>query len=219
MASILDKWRSVSKDSSWATDFQKHLDALERDLGLPNEFFDSLLEEDDWSFIIKIHALVESAVTYMLAHQPGLRALGDVLGRLDLNDPKKGKVAVAKALNLLDPGDRSFIRALAELRNDLVHNISSVNFDLGHYVHSRDSQQKKSFAFSFSVGLDKKQLETDDLKYNTIKFIIANPKFSIWLSTMCFLSLIYLKKELGRSEIKLAEVQSAAIEAIDGRSN
>ncbi len=38
------------------------LQELELDLGLPKGFCIKLLEEDDWSFVIKLHALLESAV-------------------------------------------------------------------------------------------------------------------------------------------------------------
>ncbi len=39
---------------------------LERRIGLPEGFFAHLLDENDWSFIIKLHALFEAACTHML---------------------------------------------------------------------------------------------------------------------------------------------------------
>ena len=42
------------------------LQELELDLGLPKGFCFKLLEEDDWSFVIKLHALLESAVSELI---------------------------------------------------------------------------------------------------------------------------------------------------------
>ena len=39
---------------------------LEEDLGLPDGFYQTLRSESDWALIIKCHAIVESALTYLL---------------------------------------------------------------------------------------------------------------------------------------------------------
>lgn len=46
-----------------------HFEAVEelvKELGLPEGFYAELLGEDDWSFIIKLHALMEAAVTGLI---------------------------------------------------------------------------------------------------------------------------------------------------------
>jgi hypothetical protein len=40
---------------------EKVLESLEKDLGLPRGFCFRLRHEDDWSFVVKLHALIESA--------------------------------------------------------------------------------------------------------------------------------------------------------------
>jgi hypothetical protein len=39
---------------------------LESKLGLDQGFFGNLQSEDDWSFVIKLHALFEAACTHLL---------------------------------------------------------------------------------------------------------------------------------------------------------
>jgi hypothetical protein len=45
----------------------KNIKDIERDLGLPIGFLVTLKEEDDWSFIIKLHALFEAAYSHLLS--------------------------------------------------------------------------------------------------------------------------------------------------------
>ncbi len=49
-----------------ADSIKKRLSALEIDLHLPSGFVMRLLDEDDWSFVIKLHALFEAALTCAL---------------------------------------------------------------------------------------------------------------------------------------------------------
>ena len=39
---------------------------LERHVGVREGLFQRLLEEDDWSFVIKLHALLEAVCTHLL---------------------------------------------------------------------------------------------------------------------------------------------------------
>ena len=69
---------SPSDPIAWVGQFEK-------ELNLPNGFFLNLLiKEDDWSFIIKLHALVEAAVSHLLASICGDRLL-DIFTRLELS--------------------------------------------------------------------------------------------------------------------------------------
>lgn len=75
---------------------------FEKDIGLPAGFLVNLLiKEDDWSFIIKLHALVEAAVSHLLATICGEELL-TVFTRLQLSSETVGKLAFAKALHTLD---------------------------------------------------------------------------------------------------------------------
>src|SRR5262249_17331830 len=134
-----ERWRRTmtivwDKPDSDAT--RVALSKLETDLGLPPGFCEGLHEEDDWSLIIKLHALFESVVTQMLASHLGQEALLDVFDKIEMGREDTGKLAFAKALNLLDGNQRGFVRVLSRLRNDVVHDVRKVTFDLSAHVAS-----------------------------------------------------------------------------------
>ena len=49
------------------------LQVLESELNLPPQFLERLRLEDDWSFVIKTHALVEAAVSHQLSQNSLIR--------------------------------------------------------------------------------------------------------------------------------------------------
>ncbi len=56
------------------TEMSKEVSELESLLGLPNGFYNNLLAEDDWSFVIKLSALFEAASGQALATKLGSSA-------------------------------------------------------------------------------------------------------------------------------------------------
>jgi len=54
------------------------LATIEEDLGLPTGFCVRLQNEDDWSFVVKLHALLESAASDFLAKAFGRQELADI---------------------------------------------------------------------------------------------------------------------------------------------
>ena len=80
---------------------------LEHDLGIPHGFCLKLREEDDWSFVIKVHALFECAVAEQLTRIFRRKELADVFSRFELSNTKTGKLALIRALNLLPAGPYS----------------------------------------------------------------------------------------------------------------
>jgi len=118
---------------------------LEENSGLKNGFFQSLVAEDDWSFIIKIHALYEAAVTNLITERIGEKSLEPFFSRLELGDKSRGKLRLAKDLGLLDEDERKFIHALSEIRNDFVHDVRNTNANLEAYFDglSKDGSTRK----------------------------------------------------------------------------
>jgi len=58
---------------------------IESAVGVPQGFLESLKNEDDWSFVIKIHALLEAAVSHLLCKTLGRDELADVLSFTELS--------------------------------------------------------------------------------------------------------------------------------------
>jgi hypothetical protein len=129
---------------------EKGIAELEERIGVAPGFFDSLVREDDWSFIIKLHALLEAACTHFLLFHFKEPALADVLARLELSNKTSGKIAFLGALELVDKPTRRYIAALSELRNSLVHDVRNSRFQLVDWVLTLDSTQLKQFATAFS---------------------------------------------------------------------
>lgn len=128
------------------------LSAARAELKEQVSFLCNLLAEDDWSFIIKSHALLEAAVTQMLVEYLGESQLKTYIERLPLSDSQLGKIVIAKQLGLLDEKERKFIRWFSELRNILVHKIENVNFNIQEHFKQLDKNQKKAWMDTICCG-------------------------------------------------------------------
>jgi len=120
-------------------------------LGLDGALLHQLSESDgDWSFVIKLHALMEAAVSDLLTKQLRNESLRKIFDRLEMSNQSTGKVAFIKALNLLPKESRRFLGALSQLRNDLAHNIKKAQFNFREHVTHMDAQALRSFIADMS---------------------------------------------------------------------
>jgi hypothetical protein len=106
-------WDVISKEQG---DF-------EESVGLPRGFAGGLAQGDDWSFIIKLSALIDAALTWALAARFNADpVLEDHLARLNVGGPT-GKLELAKDAGLIDKQIAKFIDKLQQLRNKNAHDI------------------------------------------------------------------------------------------------
>ena len=169
---------------------------FEKDLGMPEGFIADLKNQDDWSFVIKSHALLEAALTQLIAHHVGRSELKPILARIDMSNAQFGKAAIGGALGFLTKPERRFIRALSELRNDLVHDIRNVNFDLGAHINTAAEDAKDASALVRTWVL---VVEDDPMGYTfqgeardwRTEFC-GRPKELIWQSLRYFLAMAYV---------------------------
>jgi hypothetical protein len=148
----------VSEDSLGISD-------LENEIGVPVGFFGGLLKEDSWSFVIKLHAFFEGLLSNLLAQSLHREELRDVFSHIELSNTRSGKLVFAQKLNLLDQPAITFIHALSELRNRLVHDPRNVTFQMNEYVRKMDSNQRKAFRKKFVISFsdeegDQRELDT-----------------------------------------------------------
>jgi hypothetical protein len=189
--------------------------AIETELGLPSGFLEGLRTEDDWSFIIKVHALIEAAVSHLLCSVLGKDTLADVFSHLELSDKRRGKMAFAAALGLLEKPDRRFVSSLSELRNTLVHDVTNVGFSLSKYVDAMDSSTFSAFVKgldSFSTG---GLVAFEGSAVPPEEVFRREPKTAIWWSAMLTVAIIYQVKETERlrTESKDLRAQRDHLEA------
>lgn len=167
---------------------------IEKAVGVNPGFLIGLIKEDDWSFIIKLHALVEAAVTHLLTIKSGSKKLRDVYALLELSDNRKGKLAFVRELDLLDNKYRRLIRELSEIRNKLVHDVKNVGITLDELLRRLDGQQRKKFIEAISLDYDS-PIEADGKDIPIRQYIAENPKAGIWMAAMDLLGDIYIQKE------------------------
>lgn len=161
---------------------------LEVRLGIGSGFFESLnaLDEPDWSFVIKLHALAEAAISHLIAEHLKRPELAVLIARLDMSNKTTGKAAYIEALGLLSKAERRFISSLSELRNDLVHDVKNVNFELDRYVQRMSKEDQGRFARNFN-------LMSSELTPDVEALLIDDPRQALWYSGMALLGVVYIK--------------------------
>lgn len=163
---------------------------LESNIGVEQGFFERLLGEDDWSFVIKLHAVFEAVVTHLLTYHFKEEALRDVFARLELSNKTTGKIAFMKAIGWMGKDHRRYISSLSELRNTLVHDVRNCSFNLKEMVGKYSEKELKAFTVTFSPFETGKRLNDEkppryvDVSTENLKRLMErareNPKFHIW---------------------------------------
>lgn len=137
----------TDKGDEFAGELVENVGELEELLGIRRGFFsDLLLKEDDWSFIIKTHALVETALTRLLESRITPAIPVEFINGLTLSGGRQSKLQLLRLLELIDVDEVRFVEGLSKIRNRLVHNISHVSFVLRDYVAALSPEDGSSFA-------------------------------------------------------------------------
>lgn len=199
---------------------------VETQLGLPEQFCNKLLAEDDWSFVIKLHALLEAAISHLLVEtlrQPRLRS---VFSRMELSNFTTGKIAFAEKLELIDKDTKRFIQKISELRNSFVHNVTNVNKTLREYFDSLDQSAVQSFRTALSWGYktesDAMQRAQKGPKFNVDELLKAMAAVSfessvtiaMWFGSLICLRNIYLSVETARFDDQYREFKEEIFDTL-----
>jgi hypothetical protein len=185
---------------------------LESKLALSSGFFDGLKVEDDWSFVLKCHALIETACSFLLTAYFGNQGYEDIFSRIEMSDNKKGKVAFLRVAGLVVSEEARFITALSELRNRLVHNIRGIAFRFSEHVSSLNASQRQSFAKAFGYAY----LDSDDNNEKLILRdsapILSDPKSAILHGVKLILGIIMLQVKTHKYEDETTELKKRIYE-------
>ena len=188
------------------------VEELIKELGLPEGFYAELLGADDWSFIIKLHALIEAAVTGLIVEALGQKELHHLISRLELSNNTTGKIALVKALSLLEDKYRRFIVTLSQIRNAFVHDVSNVGMSLKEYIAQLGKLYSVTEAFCF--GKDK--VEFDERKLGNKEYMKEDPKEVIWTTAAVCLGIIYINKINKKDIWKLKEMKQRVYGRLEG---
>jgi hypothetical protein len=175
-------------------DMDNDVAEFERKLGVKPNFYRDLLENDDWSFVIKLNALFEAACTHVISIRLGTPELLDTLAHLEFADQKKGKVKFLLALDAISSEQAKILYALAKLRNDLVHDVSQVSFSMNEYIAGLDANQLKSQCKLWGHGLHD-SIDLDGKKVSRQQYVQARPKQAIWATCMEILACLHVEFE------------------------
>ncbi|GAB2615388.1 hypothetical protein ACFONC_07395 [Luteimonas soli] len=175
--------------------------AQEEKLGLPDGFYMALYKEDDWSFVIKLNALVEAACTHSLVARLHAQELSGALAALDLGNSKFGKVALLRSLGSLTSEQASVLKLLYELRNSLAHNITQVSFSFAPYLDALDKNQRASFVKYAGHGVDEIVSHTGKA-ISRSDFVLENPKFALWMTVAEIIACLYLDHEIAEARLQ-----------------
>ncbi len=167
------------------------------ELSVPITFFTDMLEkDDDWSFVIKIHALIESSITHLLISALEQPVLKDVFSKTDISNVSTGRLAFVKALGLLPKKYITFIHQLSSLRNELVHDVRNINFHFEEYFDALEKKDhKKLNAVLSSLGSTVKDVVPYlDKNKSTNQYVRENPRKAIGQASVSIIARIYLHK-------------------------
>ena len=171
---------------SWVDTIDLPLSEIAKDLGLNDRFFSSLIEEpDDWSFLVKCHALLEAITCNWLVAYFGKDELQQVFAKMQM----RTKIDILDALNLTTKEDRKMMRALGTLRNKLVHNVQNTNFTFEEYFE--DPVCLDSFRQNFVIG----EGDGEDMEQYRLA-VKAFPRKIIWLCIVFVASYSFEEKKL-----------------------
>lgn len=196
----------MMEDSSDPGSLEDAISRFECRMRLPNGFYGRLRRDDDWSFVIKLCALFEAGCTHVLASRLHCDSLVDSFASLSLLDRSTGKVVLLRKLGALTPEQASFIRFVGELRNDLAHDITRVDFSFSKYVGEKDANQIDELVKKVGYNM----AESVDIGGRTIplrEFIKSNLKLSLWLVAEDILGCLYLEFQVAELRERAALMQ------------
>lgn len=177
---------------------------LEAEIGVEIGFFEALLREpDDWSFVIKLHAVFEAAVAFWLSEELGRRELWNVFSYTELSRDKTGKVEIATALGLLTKKERRYLRSLSELRNKLVHDVKNTRFTFERYLADMTTDQRSAFYERFELDLESDSVEIDGNQVPRKEIFLSRPRLGIWIGAIVLLEYFFRHKELTKAQREL----------------
>ncbi len=178
---------------------------FESRLGIRPGFFNELIRESDWSFVIQLHAFFEACLTHAICLSIGRPELESVISRLDTLNGQYGKMAFVKQLNILDKPQRRFIATLSELRNSLVHNVRNVDFNFREYIDSLPDEERYRFCVSLSLDEVFEPI-ADPGEIRIISFVHDVPKYGIAEAALIVLADLYLQVASGELKANCTKI-------------
>jgi hypothetical protein len=170
------------------------VNSFEEKLGLEKGFSFALISENDWSFIIKLSALVEAACTHSLVVKFGYPEIEESLAYLEQSNNRAGRIALLRKIDAIYDNQAKTLEQLSILRNKVAHDVKSVNFRFKNYLEKCDEAQRRKFIQNFGNSVAKQEVFFGET-YSRDEFVLAHPKLAVWASISEVVACLYLEVE------------------------
>lgn len=161
-----------------------------------SNFLVKLLLDDDWSFVIKSHSLIESLITELIINKIDEVEIKKVIERMPLHNDTVSKMEIVKIYKLLSIDERNFIINLTEIRNKIVHKYENINFSFETYINELSDKNKRKRWREIHLWESMSKETKDKIE----KSIYTNPKIAIWLALTMFVINSLEKITISKSE-------------------
>ncbi|HEL2959334.1 hypothetical protein ACQ5SB_06705 [Stenotrophomonas geniculata] len=113
---------------------------LNKELAIPKGFAVALYEEEDsWSFISKLAQLVEAVFTRAVVDALREPLILEVISNL----PQEVRINFLRKMNIIDSEQKSMFKAVAEIRNQYIHDLSNIDVPLDAYIKNLEDGARK----------------------------------------------------------------------------
>ncbi len=168
---------------------------------------------DDWSFIIKMIAIVESALNRLLTSQTKDTKFEKIFSKISISS----KLNMAYELGFFTSKyEKTFLEYLVSLRNKVAHDPDEMDFSFKQYFIQMNENERNDFKNHMKMDNEKK----DDEYYH---FIFNYPKEGILIITNSILSVFAFRQEFNKVEKWVEEYtlenKSLLTEIIDASIN
>jgi hypothetical protein len=180
------------------SDFDTQFSAwLSEVVGMSPAFVAALEQDDDWTFVVKMHGVLEAALNHLLLcemHNPDFEK---VIVRLDAGNDEQGKLAFIKAGKLLSADSCLFVKMFGKLRNAAVHNFRNFDLNLRKHLDACDTNQKGNGMTALTSWCV--EIDSEETRRSLRETAFRNPRPAIHNSCMRIII-----ASLGRQQAMLA---------------
>lgn len=134
-------------------------------LGVDKSFLEGEMPKDDWTLIIRLHALIEAALTNSIVKEFRSPKIKKIIEKLDTSNQSTGKLAFAGALSILDEKAIKYVVLLSELRNLCAHHARNFYLDLKTHLSGDENERIRFLKVScFETGNLKRGALTEKMR-------------------------------------------------------
>ncbi len=157
----------------WSPEGADAIERVAQELGVSLGFLISLRDNDDWSFVIKVAAIMEAALSVALTNE--LSKLGveeDMLDDFVARLTQERRIALARSTKVIRASVEARLKFVCKLRNKLAHNTANLSFNFTDFFAAHlDIQNEYRSVFRLD----------DDYDTRDIEFVLSEPKLAFWL--------------------------------------